>query len=174
MLCEIYGVFVRRTIALTLVISGLTHRFKSFSSLVLHSSATVLLSVFCCSPGRKERVSSLQSLVCWYQEHSCSCPHEPQLRALEPQPNFSTAAIWQCDSDHSFVQYLFSPPREASDSEQEGEVNGEGDGENVAKTDMPVAKGVVSRKRRKDAHKQFRGTVMNVIFHSVRATHFNC
>ncbi|KAM8724278.1 zinc finger protein 653 [Acanthopagrus schlegelii] len=112
--------------------------------------------------GRKERVSSLQSLVCWYQEHSCSCPHEPQLRALEPQPNFSTAAIWQCDSDHSFVQYLFSPPREASDSEQEGEVNGEGDGENVAKTDMSVAKGVVSRKRRKDAHKQFRDVEENV------------
>eukprot|EP00064_Thunnus_orientalis_P011818 superscaffoldBa00001745_g11850 len=90
--------------------------------------------------GRKERVSSLQSLVCWYQEHARSCPHEPQLRALEPQPNFSTAAIWQCDSDHSFVQYLFSPPREASDSEHEAGMNGEGDGESAAKTDLPVAK----------------------------------
>uniref|UniRef100_A0A8D0DC55 Zinc finger protein 653 n=1 Tax=Sander lucioperca TaxID=283035 RepID=A0A8D0DC55_SANLU len=71
------------------------------------------------SNGRNQRVSSLQSLVCWYQEHSCSCRHEPQLRALEPQPNFSTAAIWQCDSHHSFVQYLFSSPRAASDSEHE-------------------------------------------------------
>ncbi|XP_041813339.1 zinc finger protein 653 [Chelmon rostratus] len=106
--------------------------------------------------GRKERVSSLQSLVCWYQEHSCSCPHEPHLRALEPQPNFSTAAIWQCDSNHSFVQYLFSPPREASDSEHEAEVNGEGDAENAAKTDVTVAKGVVNRRRRKEAHKQFK------------------
>uniref|UniRef100_A0A3B5A1S3 Zinc finger protein 653 n=1 Tax=Stegastes partitus TaxID=144197 RepID=A0A3B5A1S3_9TELE len=33
---------------------------------------------------------------------------------LEPQSNFSTAAIWQCDSNHSFVQYLFSPLREDS------------------------------------------------------------
>lgn len=53
-------------------------------------------------------------------------------------------------------------------------MNGEGDWDNVAKTDMPVAKGLVSRKRRKDAHKQFTGTVMNVIFDSVRAIHFHC
>ncbi|KAM3598699.1 uncharacterized protein V6R79_021494 [Siganus canaliculatus] len=104
--------------------------------------------------GRKERVSSLQSLVCWYQEHSHSCPHEPQLRALEPQPNFSTAAIWQCDSNHSFVQYLFSPPREASDSEHEAEANGEEDEDNTEKTELHVAKGVVGRKRRKEAHRQ--------------------
>lgn len=102
-------------------------------------------------------MSSLQSLVCWYQEHSRSCPHEPQLRALEPQPKSSTAAIWQCDSDHSFVQYLFSPLREASDSENEGGMNGEGDGEEAAKMDTPVPKSNVSRKRRKDAHKHFKG-----------------
>ncbi|XP_029293525.1 zinc finger protein 653 [Cottoperca gobio] len=96
--------------------------------------------------GRKECVSSLQSLVCWYQEHSRSCPHEPQLRALEPQPNFSTTALWQCDSNHSFVQYLFSPPREASDSEHEEGVNGEDDEQSAATTD--VVKDVVSRKRR--------------------------
>lgn len=99
-------------------------------------------------------MSSLQSLVCWYQEHSCSCPHEPQLKALEPQPNFSTAAIWQCDSNHSFVQYLFSPLREASDSEHEEEVNGE---ENAIKTDLVAAKRAVSRRKRKEAHKQFKG-----------------
>ncbi|KAK1878299.1 Zinc finger protein 653 [Dissostichus eleginoides] len=85
--------------------------------------------------GRKDQVSSLQSLVSWYQDHCRSCPHEPQLRALEPQMNFSTAAIWQCDSNHSFVQYLCSPPREAK---------------------------VVSRKRRKDAHKQFKDVRENV------------
>lgn len=53
-------------------------------------------------------------------------------------------------------------------------MNAEGDVDNVAKTDMPVAKGLVSRKRRKDAHKQFTGTVMNGIFDSVRAIHFHC
>lgn len=119
-------------------------RFRFFSSPVNISH----------SPGRKDRVSSLQSLVCWYQEHSRSCPHEPQLKALEPQLNFSTAAIWQCDSDHSFVQYLFSPPREASDSEHEEGANGE---ENAAKSDPLVSKGAVSRRRRKETHKPFRG-----------------
>ncbi|XP_070779899.1 zinc finger protein 653 [Enoplosus armatus] len=120
--------------------------------------------------GRKERVSSLQGLVCWYQEHSRSCPHEPRLRALEPQPNLSTAAIWQCDSNHSFVQYLFSPPREASDSEHEEEENEDDDVESAAKTDMPVAKGVASRKRRKEAHKQFKDVGENVDFSEVQHT----
>ncbi|XP_070704144.1 zinc finger protein 653 [Pempheris klunzingeri] len=112
--------------------------------------------------GEKERVSSLQSLVCWYQEHSHSCPHEPQLSALEPQPNFSTAAIWQCESNHSFVQYLFSPLRHASDSEHEEEVNREGDGESAVKTDLPVAKGIASRRRRTEAPKQFKDAGENV------------
>ncbi|XP_077412227.1 zinc finger protein 653 isoform X2 [Vanacampus margaritifer] len=97
---------------------------------------------------KRERESSLQSLVCWYQEHLRSCPHEPQLRALEPQPNFSTAAVWQCDSDHSFVQHLFSPLREASESEQEEREEGESDGENAAKTDLMVPKRLSSRKRK--------------------------
>ncbi|XP_068193189.1 zinc finger protein 653 isoform X2 [Antennarius striatus] len=103
---------------------------------------------------RKEQISSLQSLVRWYQEHAHSCPQEPQLTALEPQPNLSTVAIWRCDSDHSFVQYLFSPLRGASDSEHEADVT-EGDGENAVKTDMSVAKSAANRKRRKEAHKLF-------------------
>ncbi|XP_077355342.1 zinc finger protein 653 [Festucalex cinctus] len=97
---------------------------------------------------KRERESSLQSLVCWYQEHLHSCPHEPQLRALEQQPNFSTAAVWQCDSDHSFVQHLFSPLREASDSEQEEREKGEGDGGNAAKTDLMVPKRLSSRRKK--------------------------
>ncbi|XP_029914212.1 zinc finger protein 653 [Myripristis murdjan] len=114
--------------------------------------------------GRKERVSSLHSLVSWYQEHSRSCPHEPQLRALEPQPGFSTAAVWQCDSNHSFVQYLFSPPREASDSEHDGAMNDEGNGERASKADAPVSKSIVTRKRRKEAnvHRRFRDEEENM------------
>ncbi|XP_062263364.1 zinc finger protein 653 [Platichthys flesus] len=111
--------------------------------------------------GRKLCVSSLQSLVCWYQEHSHSCPHEPQLKTLELQPNFSTAAAWQCDAHHSFVQYLFSPPREASDSEREEEVNEEEvneeeEDENTTRTDSPSAKSAVSRRRRKETLKLFK------------------
>ncbi|XP_034450365.1 zinc finger protein 653 [Hippoglossus hippoglossus] len=104
--------------------------------------------------GRKHCVSSLQSLVCWYQEHSRSCPHEPQLKTLELQPNFSTSAVWQCDANHSFVQYLFSPPREASDSEREEEMNEEE--ENTTRADSLSAKSAVSRRRRKETLKLFK------------------
>ncbi|KAM9785047.1 zinc finger protein 653 [Syngnathus typhle] len=97
---------------------------------------------------KRERVSSLHSLVTWYQDHLRSCPHEPQLRALEHRPNFSTAAIWQCASNHSFVQHLFSSTRETSDSEQEERENGAGKDENAAKTDLMVAKRLSSRKRK--------------------------
>ncbi|XP_074552592.1 zinc finger protein 653 [Halichoeres trimaculatus] len=112
--------------------------------------------------GRKEHVSSLQSLVRWYQEHSCSCPHEPQLRAVEHQHNSSTAAIWQCDANHSFVQYLFSPLREASDSEHEEEVNGECDGEETAKADMPMVTRFISGRRKRAAHNQSKDLEKNM------------
>ncbi|CAI5674331.1 unnamed protein product [Oreochromis niloticus] len=112
--------------------------------------------------GRKQCVSSLQSLVCWYQQHSRSCPHEPQLRALETQSNFSTSAVWQCEDNHSFVQYLFSPLGEASDSEHEEGVNRDSDGECAVKTDVSVVKSIVSRKRRKEAHTQFKDVGENV------------
>uniref|UniRef100_A0A8C7YZ06 Zinc finger protein 653 n=1 Tax=Oryzias sinensis TaxID=183150 RepID=A0A8C7YZ06_9TELE len=75
--------------------------------------------------GRKPAVSRLSSLVRWYQVHSQSCRHEPQLTALEVRPSCSATAVWRCESDHSFVQYLFSPPREVSDSEEEGGSGGE-------------------------------------------------
>ncbi|XP_014877560.1 zinc finger protein 653-like isoform X2 [Poecilia latipinna] len=104
--------------------------------------------------GRKQRVSSLQSLVSWYREHSASCPHEPQLRALEPKANLSTAAVWRCESDHSFVQYLYSPPKEISDSEREERGNPDSDGEAANKTEPPSVKGAAGRQRRKEGHKK--------------------
>uniref|UniRef100_A0A147A4G0 Zinc finger protein 653 n=1 Tax=Fundulus heteroclitus TaxID=8078 RepID=A0A147A4G0_FUNHE len=111
--------------------------------------------------GRKQRVSSLQSLVSWYREHSASCPHEPQLRALEPRPDRSTAAVWKCLSDHSFVQYLYSPPKEASDSEHEERGNGDSDGEAAHRTDPLAAKGTgASRLRRKEGPKKCKGEVI--------------
>ncbi|XP_077590577.1 zinc finger protein 653 isoform X1 [Stigmatopora nigra] len=109
---------------------------------------------------KRDRESSLHSLMCWYQEHLHSCPHEPQLRALEPQPNFSTAAIWQCVSDHSFVQLLFTPLTEASDSEREEQEN-ECDGENLANTDSLETKRLSSRKKKtKTLLKALGGTML--------------
>ncbi|XP_015248731.1 PREDICTED: zinc finger protein 653 isoform X1 [Cyprinodon variegatus] len=102
--------------------------------------------------GRKQRVSSLHSLVSWYRDHSASCPHEPQLRALEPRPDRSTAAVWQCLSDHSFMQFLYSPLKDVSDSEQEERGDGDSDGEAANKVD--TAKRTRSRQRRKGGHRK--------------------
>ncbi|XP_062310424.1 zinc finger protein 653 [Osmerus eperlanus] len=97
---------------------------------------------------KKERVSSLRSLVSWYQDHLLTCPHEPQLKTLEPQPGFSTLAIWQCDGDHSFVQYLSLPPRGSSESEAEGEIPCE------EEEDLTTTAGIVTRRRETDAETQ--------------------
>lgn len=68
------------------------------------------------------------------------------------------------------MQYLFSPTREASDSEHDDGVNGESDDELSKRTDAPVAEDVgdsSSRKRRtttrKEAHRHFRGAEPQVI-----------
>ncbi|XP_023867854.1 zinc finger protein 653 isoform X2 [Salvelinus sp. IW2-2015] len=110
--------------------------------------------------GKNERVSSLCSMVTWYQDHSQTCPHEPQLRALEPQPGFSTSAIWQCDADHSFVQHLSSPPRGASEPEMETETEEEVDRD----TRTEETGGIMTRRRRRetDAHRQLTGGDLEV------------
>ncbi|XP_030646464.1 zinc finger protein 653 [Chanos chanos] len=69
--------------------------------------------------GKKVTVTSLRTLVSWYQDHCESCPHEPQLRAVEPALGRSTSVLWQCDSGHSFVQHLSWQAQEASESEAE-------------------------------------------------------
>ncbi|KAM9780445.1 zinc finger protein 653 [Neosynchiropus ocellatus] len=95
----------------------------------------------------KACVTSLRSLVRWYEEHSCSCPNEPHLRALRPHSDFSTAAVWKCDSQHAFVQYLISSPGEAGGSDHEEDRRGK------------LARGDAGRRKRKEAaaHKQRRG-----------------
>lgn len=56
--------------------------------------------------GKKVSATSLQNLVNWHQGHFQSCPHEPELRAVEPTVGLSTSVLWQCVDGHSFVQYL--------------------------------------------------------------------
>lgn len=62
-------------------------------------------------------VTSLHSLVSWYQEHCQTCPHEPELRAVEPTLGLSTSVLWQCDAEHSFVQHISWSAGGASESE---------------------------------------------------------
>lgn len=101
--------------------------------------------------------SSLQGLVKWYQDHSQCCLEEPRLQALEPRPDCSMAALWQCNSGHSFVQYLSSSPGRLSHSDEERE----GDGGNGTLAHLHTATcGVVSSssgKIRSDTHQHSRG-----------------
>ncbi|XP_076844740.1 zinc finger protein 653 [Brachyhypopomus gauderio] len=69
--------------------------------------------------GKKVAITSLQSLVSWYREHCQTCPHEPELRAVEPRLGLSTSVLWQCDAEHSFVQHISWPAGGVSDSEAE-------------------------------------------------------
>ncbi|KAI4881322.1 hypothetical protein NFI96_029931 [Prochilodus magdalenae] len=69
--------------------------------------------------GKKVVVTSLHSLVSWYQEHCQTCPHEPELRAVEPTLGLSTSVLWQCDAEHSFVQQISWAAGGASESEEE-------------------------------------------------------
>ncbi|XP_075888767.1 zinc finger protein 653 isoform X2 [Nelusetta ayraudi] len=111
-------------------------------------------------PAVSSRVSSLRGLVRWYQDHSRCCLEEPQLRALEPRPDCPTAALWQCDSDHSFVQYLSSSPRQSSHSEEETHMKREGDGGNATVTHLHPA--TCGSRRRSETQQHSRDTVENV------------
>ncbi|KAG9264525.1 zinc finger protein 653 isoform X2 [Astyanax mexicanus] len=71
--------------------------------------------------GKKVAVTSLHSLVSWYQEHCQTCPHEPELRAVEPTLGLSTSVLWQCEAEHSFIQHISWPAGGASESEEEEE-----------------------------------------------------
>ncbi|KAL7850682.1 hypothetical protein SRHO_G00200310 [Serrasalmus rhombeus] len=75
--------------------------------------------------GKKVAVTSLHSLVSWYQEHCQTCPHEPELRAVEPTLGLSTSVLWQCDAEHSFVQHISWAAGGASESEDEDDAREE-------------------------------------------------
>lgn len=72
--------------------------------------------------GKKVSATSLQDVVSWYQCHCQSCPHEPELQAVEPTLGLSTSALWQCVAGHSFVQYLPWPAGGESESDVEDSV----------------------------------------------------
>nr|XP_023666503.1 zinc finger protein 653 [Paramormyrops kingsleyae] len=103
--------------------------------------------------GKKVEATSLRALVGWYQDHSRSCPHEPQLQAPEmPALAFPTSLVWCCIDSHSFVQHLSQPAGGSDDSETEGE--GGNDGSAACTEATP---GVVTRTRRKrrDSSRQY-------------------
>ncbi|XP_039628505.1 zinc finger protein 653 [Polypterus senegalus] len=98
---------------------GQTYRDKYGSKLLNQESCQVKLK-----KAKKHNVNCLRSLVSWYQEHKQTCSEEPQLRLLEPIFGFSTTAVWQCEKGHSYMQHLRSPEKDATDSENEADMDG--------------------------------------------------
>ncbi|GCB62158.1 zinc finger protein 653 isoform X1 [Scyliorhinus torazame] len=55
---------------------------------------------------KKPAVSSLKSLVVWYQHHVQTCKEEPVLYELQRVCDCSVAVVWQCEAGHQYVQCL--------------------------------------------------------------------
>ncbi|KAJ8404176.1 hypothetical protein AAFF_G00339490 [Aldrovandia affinis] len=115
---------------------------------------------------KRDELTSLQSLVHWYQDHALSCPHEPHLQALEAALGLSTSALWQCQVGHSCVQRFSLPSGGPSESETEGEADGSGRG-GLAQ----VTRGVMTRTRRKKraAAMVAAADVASIQFHATEA-----
>nr|XP_055032917.1 zinc finger protein 653 [Misgurnus anguillicaudatus] len=90
----------------------------------------------CNRKGKKASATSLQNLVSWYQEHFQSCPHEPELRTVEPMVGLSTSALWECVAGHSFVQYLPWAAGVVSESEEEDNIKEREDSTPEAKAEV--------------------------------------
>ncbi|XP_036407994.1 zinc finger protein 653 [Megalops cyprinoides] len=103
--------------------------------------------------GKREEVTSLCSLVSWYQDHCHSCPHEPQLQPPAAPP---LSVLWQCQAGHSFMQHISQPAGDASESETEGEAEG-GSGPGAYAQDTEGVTTRTRRKKRVAASKQFQG-----------------
>ncbi|XP_017315353.1 zinc finger protein 653 isoform X2 [Ictalurus punctatus] len=69
--------------------------------------------------GKKVTATSLHNLVSWYQQHCQMCSHEPELRSMEPLMGLSTTVLWQCDAEHSFIQYISWPLGGSSESDED-------------------------------------------------------
>ncbi|XP_048473770.1 zinc finger protein 653-like [Rhincodon typus] len=55
---------------------------------------------------KKQAVSSLKTLVVWYEHHKQTCKQEPVLYELQQVCECSVAIVWQCEAGHQYLQCL--------------------------------------------------------------------
>ncbi|XP_067877230.1 zinc finger protein 653 [Heterodontus francisci] len=55
---------------------------------------------------KKQAVSSLKTLVVWYEHHKQTCKQEPVLHELQRVCDCSVAVVWQCEAGHQYLQCL--------------------------------------------------------------------
>ncbi|XP_051744054.1 zinc finger protein 653 isoform X2 [Ctenopharyngodon idella] len=109
--------------------------------------------------GKKVSATSLQSVVNWYQCHLQSCPHEPELQAVEPTVGLSTSALWQCVAGHSFVQYLSWPAGGESESDVEDSAVEKDEEDRPPEKKAADSERINTRRRRLQNHGQLQDAV---------------
>ncbi|GCC17226.1 hypothetical protein chiPu_0017492 [Chiloscyllium punctatum] len=55
---------------------------------------------------KRQAVSSLKTLVVWYEHHKQTCKQEPVLYELQRVCECSVAIVWQCEAGHQYLQCL--------------------------------------------------------------------
>ncbi|XP_055520134.1 zinc finger protein 653-like [Leucoraja erinacea] len=55
---------------------------------------------------RKHAVSSLKTLVVWYEHHKQTCKQEPLLYELQQMCDCSVAVVWQCEAGHQYLHHM--------------------------------------------------------------------
>ncbi|XP_072104405.1 zinc finger protein 653 isoform X1 [Mobula birostris] len=55
---------------------------------------------------RKQAISSLKTLVVWYEHHKQTCKQEPLLYELQQVCDCSVAVVWQCEAGHQYLQHM--------------------------------------------------------------------
>ncbi|XP_067829170.1 zinc finger protein 653-like [Heptranchias perlo] len=55
---------------------------------------------------KKQAISSLKTLVVWYEHHKQTCKQEPVLYELQRVCDCSVAVVWQCEAGHQYLQRL--------------------------------------------------------------------
>ncbi|XP_069783295.1 zinc finger protein 653 [Narcine bancroftii] len=55
---------------------------------------------------RKQAISSLKTLVMWYEQHKQTCKQELLLYELQQVCDCSVAVVWQCEAGHQYLQHM--------------------------------------------------------------------
>ncbi|XP_059847874.1 zinc finger protein 653-like isoform X4 [Hypanus sabinus] len=86
---------------------------------------------------RKQAISSLKTLVVWYEHHKQTCKQEPLLYELQQVCDCSVAVVWQCEAGHQYLQHM-EPIQNICHSVEKGNTTTTGAKENLNGQQCPA------------------------------------
>ncbi|XP_051897832.1 zinc finger protein 653-like [Pristis pectinata] len=100
---------------------------------------------------RKQAITSLKTLVTWYEQHKQMCKQEPLLYELQQVCDCSVAVVWQCEAGHQYLQHM-EPVQNichstAAEPTAKGNVTISSSKENMNRQQCPVEKKESKAKR---------------------------